>query len=105
MISCCRKIYVRLNYTGGGVAFSLEAIVSNVGNGDIREVVQVYIKALDSGDAAPNGKLCGFAGAAVKAGEKVSGGSRFAVSVGFGQPGARTEELTGKKTVGFAAVR
>ena len=30
-------------------------------------------------------------------GEKVSGGSRYAVSVGFGQSDARTEELTGKK--------
>ena len=34
-----------------------------------------------------------------EAGEKVSGGSTYTVSVGFGQADARTEELTGKKAV------
>lgn len=102
----------------GGSFDSLEVTVSNTGDRDVEEVVQVYIKALDSADATPNERLCGFARASVKTGgqavvqvpvdrdaltvindegEKVSGGSRYAVSVGFGQSDARTEELTGKK--------
>ena len=102
----------------GGSLDSLEVTVSNTGDRDVEEVVQVYIKALDSADATPNERLCGFARVSVKTGgqavvqvpvdrdaltvindegEKVSGGSRYAVSVGFGQSDARTEELTGKK--------
>ena len=102
----------------GGSLDSLEVTVSNAGDRDVEEVVQVYIKALDSADATPNERLCGFARVSVKTGgqavvqvpvdrdaltvindegEKVSGGSRYAVSVGFGQSDARTEELTGKK--------
>ena len=37
-------------------------------------------------------------------GEKLVDGSRFAVSVGFGQGDARTKELTGKDTVKFEIV-
>ena len=102
----------------GGSFDSLEVTVSNTGDRDVEEVVQVYIKALDSADATPNERLCGFARVSVKTGgqavvqvpvdrdaltvindegERVSGGSRYAVSVGFGQSDARTEELTGKK--------
>lgn len=102
----------------GGSFDSFEVTVSNTGDRDVEEVVQVYIKALDSADATPNERLCGFARVSVKTGgqavvrvpvdrdaltvindegEKVSGGSRYAVSVGFGQSDARTEELTGKR--------
>ena len=102
----------------GGSLDSLEVTVSNTGDRDVEEVAQVYLKALDSADATPNERLCGFARVSVKTGgqavvqvpvdrdaltvindegEKVSGGSRYAVSVGFGQSDARTEELTGKK--------
>ena len=102
----------------GGSLDSLEVTISNTGDRNVEEVVQVYIKALDSTDATPNERLCGFARVSVKTGgqavvqvpvdrdaltvindegEKVSGGSRYAVSVGFGQSDARTEELTGKK--------
>ncbi len=105
---------------------SLEVTVANTGDRDIQEVVQVYIKAVDSADATPNARLCGFVRVSVKAGEKVtvvvpvdqdaltvineegekvSGGNRYAVSVGFGQPDKRTEELTGKKAFGFTVVR
>ena len=104
----------------------LEVTVANTGDRDIQEVVQVYIKAVDSADATPNARLCGFVRVSVKAGEKVtvvvpvdqdaltvineegekvSGGNRYAVSVGFGQPDKRTEELTGKKAFGFTVVR
>ena len=105
---------------------SLEVTVANTGDREIQEVVQVYIKAVDSADATPNTRLCGFVRVSVKAGEKVtvvvpvdqdaltvineegekvSGGNRYAVSVGFGQPDKRTEELTGKKAFGFTVVR
>ena len=105
-----------------GELSQLTATVVNTGDRDVQEVVQVYIRALDSADATPHGKLCGFARVSVKSGErveisvpmdkdaltvineegeKVSGGSRYAVSVGFGQPDQRTEELSGKKTVNF----
>lgn len=101
---------------------TVEALVANTGSRDLREVVQVYIKA-DSPDAVPNGKLCGFAGVTVKAGEsrtvtvkldrdaltvineageKVSGGTRFTVSTGFGQPDERTRELTGREAFTFS---
>ena len=109
-----------------GEELRLEAVVSNKSDRTLQEVVQVYIRALDSGDATPNSRLCGFARVTVEPGcsvtvqvpvdrdaftvindegEKVSGGSRFAVNVGFGQPDARTAELTGKETCGFVAVR
>ncbi len=118
----CRDAEVKLSE---GELSQLKAVIENTGDKDIQEVVQVYIRALDSEDATPHGKLCGFARVAVKAGErteisvpmdkdaftvineegeKVSGGSRYAVSVGFGQPDKRTEELTGKKTVKFTLV-
>ncbi len=104
----------------------LQVTVVNKCDRDLQEVVQVYIKALDSIDATPNSRLCGFARVTAKAGEavqicvpvdkdaltvindageKISGGDRYAVSVGFGQPDERTEELTGKKAMTFIAVR
>ncbi len=109
----------------GDDRLTVEALVANTGSRDLREVVQVYIKA-DSPDAVPNGKLCGFAGVTVKAGEsrtvtvkldrdaltvvneageKVSGGARFTVSAGFGQPDERTRELTGKEAFTFRLER
>lgn len=106
-------------------AVSLTVTVSNTGDRDAQEVVQIYIRALDSADATPNGRLCGFARVSVakgmtaevsvpldpdaftvinEAGEKISGGSRYAVSVGFGQPDERTAALTGKQCVTFVCV-
>ena len=103
-------------------ALNLEVSVGNTGAVDLEEVVQVYIKAVDSADATPNAKLCGFARVALKAGEtkkvvvpvdkdamivindegeKVSGGNKYTVSVGFGQADDRTAERTGKKAVVF----
>lgn len=108
-----------------GEALKVEAEVANTGSRDLEEVVQVYVRA-ESGDATPNARLCGFARVALKAGErksievpvdpdaltvineegeKVSGGSRFAVSVGFGQPDKRTAELTGRKPVCFIVTK
>ena len=83
---------------------------------DAEAVVEVYVKALDSADAAPHPALAGFKRAALKAGEaktvsiaydktaftvvndageRVPGGRRFAVYAGFSQPDARSVELTG----------
>jgi len=81
------------------------------------EVVQVYVKA-DDADEVRNGKLAGFARVTCEAGKSVdlvidipsenfrvvrADGSRvlpegeIRLYAGFGQPDARTEELTGKK--------
>ncbi len=86
------------------------------------EVVQVYIKDMDSAYAPTGGKLCGFARVSLEAGEKkqitvamdedaftvvndegkkVKDGKQFKVSVGFGQADARTAVLTGKEAVVF----
>lgn len=105
--------------------FVVTATVTNNSNIALDEVVQVYIKDVESAHATPNGKLCGFQRVALAAGEskdvevaiskdaftvindegeKLVDGSRFAVSVGFGQGDARTKELTGKDTVKFVIV-
>ena len=107
---------------GGEIAgkpeeFSLKVLLANDGAIAQEEVVQVYIKA-DSPNAVPNGKLCGFVRTALQpgesgtveipldrdaftvvndAGEKLTDASVFTVSVGFGQPDARTKALTGKE--------
>ncbi|MBO4299209.1 MAG: glycoside hydrolase family 3 C-terminal domain-containing protein, partial [Clostridia bacterium] len=90
--------------------------VKNAGHMDAEAVVEVYVKALDSADAAPHPALAGFKRVALKpgeaktvsvsydktaftvvneAGERVSGGSRFRVFAGFSQPDARSVELMG----------
>ncbi len=88
------------------------------------EVVQVYVKCLDHEDAAPNAALSAFRRVFLSGGErktvavnigrehfmvidkqgrKNKGCGRFLVSVGLGQPEARTRELTGKESIGFLA--
>lgn len=96
--------------------------VENKSQRAMSEVVQVYIKAMDSAYAPTGGKLCGFARVSLEAGEKkqislamdedaftvvndegkkVKDGKQFKVSVGFGQADARTAVLTGKEAVVF----
>ena len=96
--------------------------MSNGSSRDTGEVVQVYIKDLDSAFAAPNAKLCAFSRVFVpggvskeveveldgdaftvvnEKGEKVQDGHRFLVSVGLGQPDERTRELTGTGGIAF----
>ncbi len=86
------------------------------------DVLQVYIKDMQSSFATPNGKLCAFQRVFLKGGESLEAeirlgadaftivdengekrqdGSCFLVSVGCGQPDIRTKELTGKETVTF----
>ena len=106
--------------TAEGMTISVE--IENKSNMELGEVVQIYIKDMDSPYATTNGKLCGFARVNVPAGEKVSvavpmdkdtftvvndagqrlvDGKKFTVSVGFGQADARTKALTGKEAVVF----
>ena len=102
--------------------FTVEIEASNRGDISIREVVQVYVKPLNSAYAAPAARLCGFACVEIPAGdtgearivvdreaftvvndagERLVDGRRFAVSVGFGQPDDRTRELTGREALTF----
>lgn len=102
--------------------FTIAVKLSNKGSRKTEEVVQVYIRDMESSYAAPGGKLCGFVRTALEAGEtkeltlpierdaftvinndgeKIVDSSRFTLSVGFGQPDARTKELTGKSSISF----
>lgn len=104
---------------------TITATVENQGTVDTDEVVQVYIKSETSNDAPRNPKLCAFKRIFVKAGETVTTelaivshaftvvdehGERyipegqFQLYVGFGQPDARTEALTGKKSIVITVV-
>lgn len=100
----------------------IEAEITNIGEYDIEEVIQVYIKNLDSIYAVPNHSLCSFKRIALKKGEKckvelpiseeaflvvnndgeyVKDGTSFKLYVGFGQPDNRTMALTKKKCIEF----
>ena len=104
----------------------LSVKVSNSSRVDTGEVVQVYIKDLDSAYAAPNAKLCAFSRVFVpgggskeleleldgdaftvvnEEGEKVEDGHRFLVSVGLGRPDERTRELTGSSGIAFTILK
>lgn len=99
---------------------AVEAEVENKGTSDTREVVQVYIKNLDSPYAVKNPELAAFTGEFLKAGEKKTvtlslssraftvvdedgvrkeDGNRFALYVGCSQPDERSAELTGVRPV------
>ncbi len=103
-------------------AFKLHVKLTNSGEVATGEVVQVYIRAEDAPDATPAAKLCGFARVRVEAGgeasvtipvgadaftvvneegERLVEGRNFTVSVGLGQPDARTRALTGKESITF----
>ena len=129
-VDCCETIMehsgesvaeepVCVNLNSGGT-LDIAAIVTNKGTLAADEVVQVYIKALDSAHATPAPKLCGFARVSLKPGEtdrvevpidrgaftvvndegeRLVEGERFLISVGFGQPNERTRELTGKECI------
>ncbi|GHT65853.1 glycosyl hydrolase [Spirochaetia bacterium] len=85
----------------------------------VQDVLQVYVKPLDSPFAPPNPSLCAFNKVSLAAGEsrefelvvpgraftvvddsgsRVSGGKRYCFYAGFGQPDTRTEALTGHKS-------
>ena len=104
------------------VAMTVTVEVENKSDMALGEVVQVYIKDMDSAYAPTAGKLCGFARVKLEAGEKklvevaidedaftvvndegkkVKDGKQFKISVGFGQADARTAALTGKEAIVF----
>lgn len=92
--------------------------LKNQGQADTDEVVQVYIKDLESDLAVPNYSLCGFQRVSLKAGEEKNveltvlnramcvvdeegerhvDGKKFKLFVGTSQPDARSVKLTGKE--------
>jgi beta-glucosidase len=101
------------------------AEIVNMGNCDTGEVLQVYVKNLDSTYAVRNHSLCAFQRVRLKKGESLTlelvipekaffvvneegefvlDGKRYLLSVGFGQPDQRTQELTGKGCVEISVV-
>ncbi len=98
----------------------LSVTVKNVSDVAADEVVQAYVKPVSSPFAVPNVSLCAFKRISLAPGESqrvslpiagrafevvndsgnwVSGGSDFILYVGGGQPGARTEALTGNSVI------
>ncbi len=98
----------------------IEAIIKNKGDYDTDEVVQVYVKNMDSVYAVRNHSLCAFARISLKAGERKHvrlpiseetffvvdeegnqriDGKNYKLFVGFGQPDQRTQQLTQKKCI------
>lgn len=119
-------------YTVSGVCgqeaeeLTLAVSVRNDGPADTGEVIQVYLRNLDSAFAPPNPRLCAFQRVYVPAGgretvlirldreaftvvngegEKAEDGCRCLVSVGLGQPDARTRELSGQDCVTFMVLK
>ncbi len=97
-----------------GVAVSVK--VRNTGDREICEVLQIYIKCMDSVYAVPNPQLCGFKRVELlqkeektvsiqisdeaftvvdSEGNRCIGGRCFDIYAGFSQPDIRSEELTG----------
>lgn len=94
------------------------ADIKNEGDFDIEEVLEVYVKKMDSSNDTPNPSLCAFKRTALLAGEgkeirialknsaftvvneegkRLVEGTHFRFYVGFSQPDARSEELMGEK--------
>ena len=98
----------------------LKVRVTNSGKVATQDVVQIYVKDMESPNAVPNHSLCAFERVLLEAGEskeitlKVSGDAfrsvndegefvrdsgKFVLFAGVGQPDGRTKELTGKESV------
>jgi beta-glucosidase len=98
----------------------IEAEIMNKGKHDTGEVLQVYIKNLDSVHAAANHSLCAFKRVFLRKGETarvylpirdeafyvvnedgkyIQDGTYYKLYVGFGQPDLRTGELTKQKGI------
>lgn len=105
---------------------TVHVTVKNAGDIATGDVVQIYVKDLESPFAVPNHSLCAFARVFLKAGESaemdmtvsgnaflavnedgafVKGGGSYAFYVGTGQPDSRTAALTGKKCVEVSCVK
>ena len=100
--------------------------IKNEGRRTVKEVVQVYVKNLDSQDAVPNFSLCAFQKVECGPGERktlslsinsqsftvvkedgsrAADGTRFQLFVGTSQPDERSRVLTGKEPIAILAVR
>lgn len=130
-VDCCGTTVDR--GAGGGQVVELQSgepltmsvTVSNTGKRAVDEVAQVYIRDEDSAHATPAPRLCGFARVSLQPGEtkqvripvdrdaftvvndegeRLVDGTHFTVSTGFGQPDARTRELTGKECISVKIV-
>lgn len=107
-----------------GMVLTVE--IKNEGKETVKDVVQVYVKNLDSEDAVPNFSLCAFqkvecgpgesktlslsinsqAFTVVKEdGSRAADGTRFQLFVGTSQPDQRSRVLTGKDPIEILAVR
>ena len=107
-----------LNQVTADSDIEVEVTVENKGTRATEEVVQLYIKDLESPLAVRNHSLCGFRRVALEAGEKKNvtltvanramavvdqSGERhvdsrnFKIFAGISQPDERSQELTGKK--------
>ncbi len=103
--------------------YSVSVRMTNESDRPSTDVLQIYIKNLDSDLAVPNPQLCGFVRVHLAPGEndwvtvripeeaftvvdldgkRICDGSRFAVYAGTSQPDTRSIELTGKKPVEIA---
>ena len=103
-----------------GRQITVEAEVYNKGNADTEEVVQIYVKNLDSKNAILNPALGGFQRIFIKAGERrkvmvpvwekaftvvdengerVEDGRKYEIFAGCSQPDERSIELTGTEPV------
>lgn len=95
----------------------IKAEITNIGNYDTDDVLQVYIKNLNSPYAVRNHSLCAFKRVSLNIGETqyielpireeafqvvdnegnyIQDGKDFVLYVGFGQPDVRTQQLTQK---------
>lgn len=99
---------------------TVQITVKNVGNAATGDVIQIYVKDMESPCAVPNHSLCAFTRVFLEAGESreltvpvsgqaflvvddegahVKGSGRYVLYVGTGQPDERTAALSGKRCV------
>ncbi len=109
---------IRTDETTGDV--TVHVTVKNAGDIATGDVVQIYVKDMESPFAVPNHSLCAFARVFLEAEERtemdmtvsgnaflavnedgvfVKGGGKYTLYVGTGQPDSRTAALAGKKCV------
>lgn len=117
---CVTEAQIADRDTGRQSDFSITAAIQNLGTADTEDVIQVYVKCLDSIYTPRNPSLCSFRRVKVAAGEKQIidipvparaftvvddtgcrrlDGKRFAFYVGCSQPDNRSCELTGASPI------
>lgn len=105
-----------------GEPLAISVTITNTGDFDVEDVIQCYIKDLESPFAVRNHSLCAFKRVALPGGEsrevllelkpaafevvdeqgrRVPGGGKYRIYVGTSQPDPRSVELTGQKPLEF----